>query len=483
MLDVMESYQPQYRSYYLRGNRMKMLLGAVPFFLMVLVVIIGSWQIKQVREFFGHASGEPANIQIDTQAVLGSMPRPWRSLAQGGEDHSWRMSPPILSGVKALHPEYIRIDHIYDFYDIVQGTPGNLHFDFSKLDAVLNDIQATGAKPYIALSYMPPAISSGDILSVPKNWTDWQLVVQKTIEHISGDRHTADVYYEVWNEPDLFGGWKTYGAKNYLTLYDYAARGANAARNVQQFKIGGPAITALYQNWFDAIAKYTLANNIRYDFFSWHRYSSDTNQYKKDMTEVQTWAQAYPQLAATLEYQITEWGHNSDNDPGYDNNLGAAHTAATSMEMVGVVKRAFAFEIQDGKDPAGKGSWGRWGLFTHQDFGSSPKPRYQALKLLDQIGNSRLQLLGKGSWVKALAAQGDQGQTQVVLANYDPQGVHSETVPVTLLNIAPGAYNVTEHYLSGARQSFQVATSAAALQFTVPMPANSVNFVEVKLVQ
>jgi len=471
----------QYRTPSLNKSRLKLILGTIPFFLLLAAIALGSWQLKQVREFFGRASGEPANILVDTTAVLGTMPRPWQNLAQGGEDHNWRMSPSVISGVKAIRPEYIRIDHIYDFYDIVQGTSGNLSFNFTKLDAVLDDIKATGAKPYIALSYMPPAIASGDITSKPTRWEDWQLVVQKTIEHISGKRGTADVYYEVWNEPDLFGGWKTYGDKNYLTLYEYAIRGANAANSkVKPFKIGGPATTALYKNWFDALAKHTAEKNLRMDFFSWHRYTNDLDQYKKDMVEVQSWVRAYPQLESTLEFQITEWGHDSDMSPGYDNNYGAAHTVAGAIQMVGTVKRAFVFEIQDGKDPAGQKNWGRWGLFTHQDFGSSTKPRYSALKMLDSIGDQRLQLLGKGSWVKGLAAKGDEGQIQVVLSNFDPNGSHSEIVPITLQNIEPGTYQVTKRFLNGGNQKESLSTTSASLRFQVPMSVNNVSFIEVK---
>lgn len=469
----------EYRSPYLRRGRFALIAKTLPIFILLVVAVVGSWQIKQVREFFGQASGEEANIVIDAGAVIGPMPRPWRNLAQGGEDHNWRMQPNVLNNVKTLKPEYVRIDHIYDFYDIVGGTPGNLTFNFSKLDNVLNDIQATGAKPYISLSYMPPAISSGDIVSKPVRWEDWQLTVQKTVEHISGTRKTADVYYEVWNEPDLFGGWKYSGDKNYLTLYRYAVQGAGNAKNVQPYKIGGPGITALYKNWFNALAQYSIDNNLRLDFFSWHRYNDDIDQYKKDMTEVQTWAQAFPQLAQTLEYQITEWGHDSDINKGYDSNYGAAHTAAGAIEMVGVVKRAFVFEIQDGKDPAGQEYWGRWGLMTHQDYGSKAKPRYYALKMLDRVGDTRLQLLGKGSWVKALASQNREGAIQIVLSNFDQAGVHSEKVPVTITNIDAGDYTVKQEFLNGAKNTVEISTTSASFAFTVPMSPNSVSFVEI----
>jgi len=66
-----------------------------------------------------------------------------------------------------------------------------------------------------------------------------------------------------------------------------------------------------------------------------------------------------------------------------------------------------------------------------------------------------------------------------VLANYDPAGSHTETVPVTLQNITPGAYTITEQYLSGAKKTLQMATTSAALRFYMPMPVNSVSFTEI----
>lgn len=467
---------PTYRASYTK-KRLLLFLKVIPFLLLVVAALVGISQLQVVREFFGQASGEPANIQVDTQAVLGPMPRPWRNLAQGGEQHDWRMTG-LVPSVRALKPEYIRIDHIYDFYEIVKGTPGNISFDFSKLDPILDDILASGAKPYIALSYMPPAISSGDILAKPVNWADWQLTVQKTIEHVSGTRGITDVYYEVWNEPDLFGKWHYGGDKNYITMYDYAQRGAQNARGVKPFKIGGPGITALYKNWFDALLKYAVARNARLDFFSWHRYNLDLDIYRKDMADARNWLTQFPQLEPTLELHITEWGHDSNNHPGYDTNFGAAHTVAGAIEMIGVVDRAFVFEIQDGKDPNGQEYWGRWGMFTHNDFGAKPKPRYQALRLLDRIGEQRLQLLGKGTWVKAAAARNDKGNTQVILANFDVSGRNTENVPITFNNVQPGTYQVVKEYLGGRKQVENVATTAAQLRVTVPMGPNTASLVE-----
>jgi hypothetical protein len=471
----MATYRYNYTS-----QRVRKFLKFSPIFFILIAIIAGIMNIQFIRQFLDQASGEPANFFVDTQGVLGPMPRPWRHLAQGGEDHNWRLKP-IASQVKALNPENIRIDHIYDFYDIVHGSPGNITFDFSKLDEVLDDIKSVGATPYISLSYMPPAISSGDIISKPVRWEDWQLVVQKTVEHISGERRTANVYYEVWNEPDLYGGWKYGGDKSYITLYNYAVRGATSARGVQPFKIGGPAITALYKNWFDAMAKNSIENNVRMDFFSWHRYTNDLEQYRKDMFDVHEWVQKYPQLEPTLQYHITEWGHDSNNNAGYDSAYGAAHTVAGAIEMIGYIDQAYVFEIQDGKDPAGQKFWGRWGLFTHNDMGGAAKSRYYGLRMIDRLGTQRLQIKGQGSFVKGAAAKTEDGVSQVVLSNFDPSGRNVESVPVTFQNIEPGQYTVTKEFLGGRRQVENVATTAAELQVRVAMPANTVGFIELNV--
>ncbi len=463
------------KKHYYPSSKKKIINGFL-FILLGIAAIVGASQVSTIREFFTKASGEPAEIFIDTQAVLGPLNRSWRNLAQGGEDHNWRIQP-ITDKVSALNPEYIRIDHIYDFYDIVQGSPGNLSFDFSKLDIILSDILATGAKPYISLSYMPPAISKGDIVDEPHDWHDWQLTVQKTIEHVSGTRAISEVYYEVWNEPDLFGGWRYWGPKNYLTMYSHAAIGANNAQQragLQKFYLGGPGITALYKNWFDALAKHAINNNLKFDFFSWHRYDHSLNIFQADLEDVRTWLVRYPQLVPTLELHVTEWGPDSENHPAYDNNYGAAHAVAGAITLNQLVDKAFVFEIEDGKDPNGQANWGRWGLVTHQSVGATPKPRYHALRLLDRIGSQRLQISGQGTWVKAVAARNDLGNTQLVIANSDLYAKNSEMVPVTFNNIQPGNYRLNLEFLDGRVQNMMLATTSAVLRTEVPMTPNSV---------
>jgi len=454
---------------------LRLLLSVV----LLITIFISLSQLSVIKQFFSKADHIPANIVIKTQNILGPLPRPWRNLAQGGESHNWQITP-IQNQVAALNPDYIRLDHIYDFYDIVSGTPGNLSFDFTKFDQVLDQISAVGAKPFISLSYMPPVISDGDIVGQPSSYHDWSVVVQKTIEHVSGTRNTPDVYYEVWNEPDLFGNWKYYGSKNYLELYRAAATGASRARVNQTFKLGGPANTAPYKNWFEALAEFTHENNLRFDFYSWHRYTTNIGQYVIDMKEIKGWLSKYPMYESTLELIVTEWGHDSEIHIGYDGSYSAAHTVAGAINMIGTVERAFVFEIQDGKDPAGQEFWGRWGLITAPGTSQKTKSRYHGLKMLDSLPNQRVQLTGNGTVVSGLASQNEEGVLHVVLANFEAQAKTYETVPVTFDQIEPGNYSLQLRYLSGRTLTQNLATSAGILQTTVSLQPNDVVKLEFK---
>ena len=76
----------------------------------------------------------------------------------------------VIPQTAALYPRYIRLDHIYDYYDLVnRDNRGNLQLNWQKLDATVCDIFHTGAKPFFSLGYMPSVLSSeGSPVSKPK---------------------------------------------------------------------------------------------------------------------------------------------------------------------------------------------------------------------------------------------------------------------------------------------------------------------------
>jgi len=434
----------------------------------LVVVVIA---IPTAVKYVGRASGVSANLVVDYAGVLGQLPTPWRNLAQGGEEPK-PMLGNVISEVKNLKPEYIRLDHIYDAYKVVSKNGGQLSYDWSGLDKAVDEVIATGAKPFLSLSYMPPAISSGDIIALPNDWNDWSNVIQATIEHFSGrnNRNMSNVIYEVWNEPDLYGDWKSWvgvdgvsvnGTKNYLTMYEYAARGAARAANTNTYEFGGPAITALYNDWLTRMINFVDKKNLRMDFFSWHRYATDVTQFENDVNAAREVASRVPALV-NLKFYITEWGHNSNVDPGYDSAFGAIHTLAASRVMMAKAQRAFVFEIKDG--PGTQKLWGRWGLLTHENFGTpEEKPRYKALTFLNDLGQFRISLAGEGSWIKGIASTDTNGNIRLMVVNYDSASTHSEAVPISFDNLPKGNFKYQRrNFLGGTMAAVQVATSAAS---------------------
>lgn len=407
---------------------------------------------NSVIKYFVGAEGRLAAITVETDHPLGPLPQPWRGLAQGGDELKTFLDGTNVD-VAALRPTYIRIDHIYDQFGVVGRQNGQLVLNWTELDKLVDKIQSTGAKPFFSLSYMPTELSSGNDTAEPKSWQEWSWLVRKTVEHYSGEKGLTGVYYEVWNEPDLFGKWTISGKKDYRSLYYYSATGAAAAQNVMPFKLGGPGTTGLYRNWMDGFFPFILQNKLRFDFFSWHRYSQDINVYTQDVQNVDLWLESQPYFSQ-VEKIVTEMG--PDSEPGKDNNTnaGAAQTVAAARELMYKVDMGMTFAVT-----------GQWGILG--------KPRGQALKMLATLNGQRLAVTGEGSWVKAIGTQ-DGNTYKILLVNYDQRKVHNEIVPVTFVNLKDRAFNIKRDILGEGSWEQQVATTEAILQQKIPMGPNSV---------
>ena len=201
------------------------------------------------------------------------------------------MIKPIISQLKNISPQLIRIDHLFDF------CPNTINNDFSCLDGKVDSILATGAKPMLSLSYTTNDMAkNGQNAGEPKDWNQWYLLVKATAKHFSVDRKISGIYYEVWNEPDLFGSWHYNKDPNYSTLYIQTARGVADGAGNTEYKIGGPAITAYYPNWIKSLFATAAQSNVRLDFISWHKYSKNLDDYDKDFESFNQIISDYPQF-------------------------------------------------------------------------------------------------------------------------------------------------------------------------------------------
>lgn len=414
--------------------------------------------LQNATNFFSRAGGVNANLVVDLGTARVANPSVWTNFAQGGEERV-NMLASVSGKVRSLNATYIRLDHIYDFYNVVgREQSGNLTYNWALLDTQVKGILDSGAKPFFSLSYMPPVISSGTEVDNPVNWFEWQEVVQKTVEHYSGTGNLGirGVYYEVWNEPDLFGQYKLYGSKNYLTLYKYASLGAEKAQNVYPYKLGGPATTGLYKNWVIDFLTFTRENNLKVDFYSWHRYSSDMNVFDADLRLVEELKSSFPEYGS-LELVISETGYSSANDPAYDTNLSAIHTLASVAVFDQEIDKLFSFELKDGPGPAKR--WGRWGLLTHEKYGvPEEKPRYKAFQFLNEIIGKHVEISGEGSWVRALARLTPE-KLSLLVVNYDPLGKHNEAVPVSFSNLPKSQFTfIRKDFLGETSKPREITT-------------------------
>lgn len=399
---------------------------------LVLGLFAGVLLVQSVVNFKGKASGTPANLVVDLSISFPDAKNTWQYFAQGGEEKG-RSLAPVLVPLKELNPRYIRIDHMYDFFSVVSAVNGgNITYNWSGLDAYLSDIVSTGAKPFLSLSYTPKLLGNTDT-DMPDLGL-WKKLVTATIEHISGKSglKLSGVYYEVWNEPDLFGQFKVYPPKDYRDLYKVTSDAATSAQNVFPFKLGGPGTTALYKNWFDALVKLKSDKGVKLDFFSWHEYGEDTSILDRDISNVNTWRAQSGN--SDLELFVTEQGIDAANNPAYDGTLSAFNTFSAVALSADKLQGLFSFEIKDG--PGISQRWGRWGLFTHEKFGPpQPKPRYSAFQFLKGMApGARINVAGNGTHVVAFGRQ-DEKSTRLFVVNYDPDNVHVEAVPIRFTGI------------------------------------------------
>ncbi len=433
-------------------------------FILLLILPILVLATKQIIDLRKGAAGTPANIIIDTQNPGVPVPSTlWQNLSQGGEEPV-DMIKPVIGQIKALSPKLIRVDHIFDFYKVDQG---NGNYNFSQLDGVVNSILATGAKPMLSVSYTPDS-------KPPADWNQWYNLVKATAKHYSVEKNIGGIYYEVWNEPDLFGGWKYNRDPNYITLYHNTARAIVDGAGSANYKVGGPAITAYYSNWIKSLFASTAKSGIRLDFISWHKYSKNPADYLADFESLNKILSDYPQYF-NIERLITEIGPNPEPDVWYDGTQSGVHLMSVVTQLSGKIHRIFSFEPVDGPNPRSDKSSG-WGLITHS---GTPKPRYYALKFLNEmVGGQLLPSSGDGTWVTSLSSK-NGSKYQSLIVNYDQNSNHTETFPVSFKGLKPGSYTVTTKKYMGTTTSKKVTINTPTLTENIYLSPNSAIIIEI----
>jgi xylan 1,4-beta-xylosidase len=307
-------------------------------------------------------------------------------------------------------------------------------YSFFNTDQIFDFLLSIGMKPFVELSFMPSALSSGDQtvfhyranVSRPRDYAQWAVLIRKLVRHWV-DRYGLDEvrqwFFEVWNEPNLtaFGNGQQ---SDYFELYRYtveAIKGVDA-----MLKVGGPATAA--NAWIDDFLAFCKANDLPADFVSTHHYPTDAFGKPGDDTEAQLAASTRSILreqardvrknAGDLPVYYTEWCTSSNpRDPMHDDPYAAAFIVKTILEASGLVQGYSYWTFSDIFEENYFPSIPFQGGFGLLNIHGIAKPAYRAFQLLHELGTQMMPVEGGHATVDAWFVRGDQRST-LVLTNF-----------------------------------------------------------------
>ena len=288
---------------------------------------------------------EQETLSIDVTAVQEKAFDPyWKRLLTFGRAAEC-LRDEVRSQLKEIQQEigfqHVRFHGIFNDEMMVVNVrdTGEIVYNWLYVDAVLDFLLSIGLRPFLELSFMPPAFASSDKtifwwkgnISQPKDMILWTDLVKSLILHCMNRYGKAEVsswYFEVWNEPDYENVFWAGSKEDYFQFYRATALSIRSI--LAEAKVGGPAITNVQyrQNgWMADFSKYCSENQVPISFVSFHIYCDESSTYSElgdkifpqvarrafasdsvvsDMLAFQT-AAAKAYLPQDIEFHITEW--------------------------------------------------------------------------------------------------------------------------------------------------------------------------------
>jgi beta-xylosidase len=430
-------------------------------------------------------------IQVDASKHLGEFPSHQRGFSQGGEGQMMQQGyfKKAMNIMSEIHPAYIRIDHLYDYYGVLSfDDEGQAVYDFSELDRIVNAIIDAGAEPLMTLSYTPPALANGSVYIPPTDLDAWEALVYETVKYYNVERGLNIQYWELWNEPNHTGFWNG-TIQEYLDLYSATVRGLKRAD--PSAWIGGPATASSIasaptfyrfeeENWFTALINHANKNNLPLDFVSWHLYSTAPQAYALNISIHEDWLSNLDPRPPML---LTEWNIVAGKSATMDNGKSVSHLAQTlSILSDSNLEQAYYFEPIDGGDDWVKS----WGLIRAD---GTQKASYYAFSLFDQLDGIQLFIESNHPNIGAMASQSDD---VVILVWNNTASSETASLLVDGMTVTSATINVqgvdesygNPYYEQGTTDTFieefvSQATEEGQLNLHIDLPAFSIRLIEI----
>ncbi|WP_319458363.1 GH39 family glycosyl hydrolase [Micromonospora sp. RTP1Z1] len=373
------------------------------------------------------------SLRLDAAADGSALYRPWRPMigserlsqllcrdTSGGRE----IGIELLAALRRVHDE-IGVDAVrahailHDDLGVYREVDGQPVYDFSRVDEVYDLLLSVGLRPVVEIGFMPRDLASDPertvfgyrgVISPPRDWGRWANLVRALVAHLL-DRYGEQVLgwdFEVWNEANLEVFWSG-TREEWMWLYDVTAR---AVKDVDpRIPVGGPSSAAA--GWVDALLEHAATTGAPVDFVSTHTYGSPPLDLRPTLARL-----GVPDARILW----TEWGVTPTHFHPVNDGASAAAFLLTGMRSAAGRVDALSYWVaSDHFEELGRPPrllHGGFGLIT---VGGIAKPRYHALWMLAQLGDTELPVTADGDGAEGLvqtwASRRDDGSLAILVWN------------------------------------------------------------------
>lgn len=396
----------------------------------------------------------PVTFTIDVRHAVGSLPHYWESIVGSGRA-VLALRSDYQDDLKQVHQrtgiETVRFHGIFDDdVGVCRLSPrGDVIYNFQYVDQIYDSLLDAGVHPFVELSFMPQALSSGNKtvfwykanVTPPKDIDAWVDMVTAFVRHLFeryGGVELSRWYFEVWNEPNL-----DFWAGTQDQYFDLYQRTATALKGVdKRLRVGGPATAET--GWVSEFIQYCVKHDVPLDFFSTHIYANDpqlkvfgheTNYALEDVIPLAL--QKVRNLVESsdmphLPVFITEWNSTYMNDSAItDAPFNAAFIVYTLNRCRGLADAMSYWCFSDVFEEQGIVQnifYGGYGMMAIRQI---PKPSFHAFSLLHRLGHDRL-AVGNGP---AIATHRSDGSVAMIVWNLTPRDKQGKPTPGQTLSL------------------------------------------------
>jgi xylan 1,4-beta-xylosidase len=409
-----------------------------------LFLIVGTTLLLVVSGAAGAAAApETVQIHLDAQAAGTPFPHFWETTFGSGRA-SLALRDDYRKDLDTVREatgfSYVRFHGIFD-HDVGlvnREADGSIHYNFSYIDQIYDGLLEHHVKPFVELSFMPPALSSDPKalqefwyhpnIAPPKDYVEWDAMITAFAKHLIaryGIDEVASWYFEAWNEPNI-GFWAGKPQQpTYFTLYDHTVRALKAVS--PRIRVGGPSTAQ--GAWATDFLAHAKKENVPVDFLSTHVYGDDTaenvfhtkeNIPRRDMV-CRTVDKVHKEILASpyphLPLVFSEYNASYANLPNVtDTIFMGPWMANTIRECAGKIQIMSYWSFSDVFEEQGvvrSPFYGGFGLIATDRI---PKPAFNAFAMLHKLGDRQL----KSTSDSALVTRRDDGTVVLAMWNYAP---------------------------------------------------------------